>query len=301
MKEIWKDIKGYEGLYQVSNLGRVKSLERYDSYNKKVDEKILKTKENLGYIYVNLHKNGIQKGYKVHRLVAEAFIPNPDNKPCIDHINTIVTDNRVENLRWCTYSENNRNPITMTKYRNKMTGFKHSAETKIKIGLAGLGRITSEETKEKHRAKGWKVVSFTKDGVFYKKFASPYYASLELKASKLHISACCNGVRKSTGGFMWKWEKDWNGGNIEPYKINRPTTTARKTMPASWLENVRKSRMKFKKKVFVYDLNNNFICECSSTREAARKFNTNSGSVCRVCNGKIKHSKGFIFKYDKYD
>ena len=53
--------------------------------------------------------------------------------------------------------------------------------------------------------------------------------------------------------------------------------------------------------LIVYDLNNNFICECSSTREAARKFNTNSGSVCRVCNGKIKHSKGFIFKYDKYD
>ena len=308
VNEIWKDVVGYEDRYQISNIGGLRSkdivLSKTDGKKELRKGKILKLNRNQSGYFTHLMSKGAKckrKNIPIHRLVATAFIPNPDNKPCIDHINTIVTDNRVENLRWCTYSENNRNPITMTKYRNKMTGFKHSAETKIKIGLAGLGRITSEETKEKHRAKGWKVVSFTKDGVFYKKFASPYYASLELKASKLHISACCNGVRKSTGGFMWKWEKDWNGGNIEPYKINRPTTTARKTMPASWLENVRKSRMKFKKKVFVYDLNNNFICECSSTREAARKFNTNSGSVCRVCNGKIKHSKGFIFKYDKYD
>ena len=98
---------------------------------------------------------------------------------------------------------------------------------------------------------------------------------------------------------MWRWVKDWNGENIEPFKIKKPIIVAKKIMPRSWLENVRKSKDKLKKKVFVYDLNLNFICECSSATEAACKFKTNSGSVSRVCNGKIKYSKGFIFRYNK--
>ena len=112
-EEIWKSIKGYEGLYEISSLGRVKSL----NYRGTGKEKLLKNIEDYkGYLTVTLTKNGKQKQFKVHRLVAEAFIPNPEGKPCIDHINTIRNDNRIENIRWVTYEENNNNPLTKKKY-----------------------------------------------------------------------------------------------------------------------------------------------------------------------------------------
>lgn len=109
--EVWKDIEGYEGLYQVSNMGNVKSV----GYGK---ERVLKFgKNNDGYLRVVLYKEGKGKTHKVHRLVAQAFIPNPENKEQIDHLNTIRTDNRVENLRWVTPKENNNNPLTK-EHRN---------------------------------------------------------------------------------------------------------------------------------------------------------------------------------------
>lgn len=107
MKEIWKDIKGYEGLYQVSNLGRVKSLERVDAMNKKVDAKIMSQTDNgNGYLYISLHKNGKRKVMGVHRLVALTFIPNPNNKPQVNHIDEDKTNNRIDNLNWMTGKEN---------------------------------------------------------------------------------------------------------------------------------------------------------------------------------------------------
>lgn len=117
--EEWKDIEGYEGKYQISNEGRVKSL----NYNNTKNEKILKCAINRdGYNFVILFRNCTPKIKKVYRLVAEAFIPNDYNKPCIDHINTIKTDDRVENLRWCTYKENMNNEITKEKCRKSKLG-----------------------------------------------------------------------------------------------------------------------------------------------------------------------------------
>ena len=93
--EIWKDIKGFDGLYQISNLGNVKSLKR--KYRKN-EIFIKKHKDKNGYTFVALSKNNISKNFLVHRLVAQAFIPNPDNLLEINHKNEIKDDNRVENL-----------------------------------------------------------------------------------------------------------------------------------------------------------------------------------------------------------
>lgn len=110
--EVWKPIKGYEGLYEVSNKGNVRSLDRHVMCGKQYC--LLKGKPikpyytPMGYLMVSLSKNK----YYLHRLIAEAFIPNPNNLPCIDHINTVRDDNRLENLRWCTKKENANNPLT---------------------------------------------------------------------------------------------------------------------------------------------------------------------------------------------
>ena len=113
MQEIWKDIKGYEGLYQVSNLGNVKSLKT---------NKNLYSSNAKGYRRVGLFK-GKRKGYSIHRLVAQAFIPNPENKPCVNHKDCNRANNNVNNLEWCTHKENNnykthklRTRISMLQY-----------------------------------------------------------------------------------------------------------------------------------------------------------------------------------------
>ena len=106
MQEIWKDITGYEGLYQISNLGRLKSLKR--KCNKRLCKEIIK-KPSLanGYQRIALCKNGQINYYSIHRLVATAFIPNPKKLPCVNHKDTNRANNRVDNLEWCTYKENN--------------------------------------------------------------------------------------------------------------------------------------------------------------------------------------------------
>ena len=111
MIEIWKDIKGYESFYQVSNLGRVKSLSRsiYDSRGYMVYRKGKIKKPSFdknGYPQIGLCKNGTVITRKIHRLVAQAFIPNPENKPEINHKDEDKTNNRVDNLEWVTEKEN---------------------------------------------------------------------------------------------------------------------------------------------------------------------------------------------------
>lgn len=98
MKELWKDIKGYEGIYQVSNLGRVKRV---------TTDRVLKgCKNTKGYLKVDLYKNGSQSNKRIHRLVAQAFIPNPDNTSQVNHIDENKTNNAISNLEWVTSKEN---------------------------------------------------------------------------------------------------------------------------------------------------------------------------------------------------
>lgn len=103
--EIWKDVVGYEGMYEVSNKGRVRSLDRKDIRGRRVKGKYLKYKKtSRGYLSLQL----CGKDCLIHRLVAKAFIPNPENKPQVNHIDGDKSNNNVENLEWCTSSENNK-------------------------------------------------------------------------------------------------------------------------------------------------------------------------------------------------
>lgn len=109
MAEIWKQIKGFEGCYEISNLGSVKSVERKIKHKNRfirLREKILKLDNRNGYYFIKLQYESIKQKFYVHRLVANHFISNPLNKPCINHINGIKKDNNVNNLEWVTYSEN---------------------------------------------------------------------------------------------------------------------------------------------------------------------------------------------------
>lgn len=127
--EQWKPVIGYEGLYEISDAGSLRIVK-----SQKISKLTQQDKKQGGYLVATLIKyvdgRRLARTKRIHRLVAEAFIPNPDNKPCIDHINTDPTDNRVTNLRWVTYLENNRNPITWERhlkahrtqeYHNKVT------------------------------------------------------------------------------------------------------------------------------------------------------------------------------------
>lgn len=151
--EVWKPVKGYEGLYEVSNKGNVRSVDRHVMCGK--GYRLLKGKpmnphpNSDGYLTVGLHKNNQRNHYLVHRLAADAFIPNPNVLPFIDHINTVRDDNRVENLKWCSYKENANNPLTkehlickknksvyyIDEQGNKIS-FKSMAEAARKIGCS---------------------------------------------------------------------------------------------------------------------------------------------------------------------
>ena len=175
--EIWKDIKGYEGIYQVSNLGRIKSLK----YGKEV---IMKLKPNTnGYIRVSITMHNKKKSIAVHRLVAETFIPNPDNKPCVDHINTIRTDNRVENLRWVTKKENSNNPLSINNYSkaNKAYGTNNRSARAVRCITTGEIFNTMTEAANKYNIKDCR-----------------------------YICACCIKRQKTTGqlpdGTKLEWE-----------------------------------------------------------------------------------------------
>ena len=129
-KRVWKDIEGYEGLYQVSNDGKVRSL-NYRQTGQKKKMKLLKN--SRGYMRVDLCKNGKVKTFKVHRLVAQTFIPNPQNKPQVNHIDENKANNCMWNLEWTTAKENINHGTAIERATEKRRGKKRTEETKKKI------------------------------------------------------------------------------------------------------------------------------------------------------------------------
>lgn len=175
--EEWRDIEGYDGYYQVSNLGRVRSVDRYLPFKGTIGLRkgnILKQIfSNKGYKTLKLSKDGKNKRYSVHRLVAETFIPNPNNLKEVNHIDEDKTNNNVENLEWCD-----------TKYN-------------INYGT----RIERQKVKLSKP-----VLQFTLNGQFVAEYPSIIEAYRQIGIYQQSISECCKGKRKSAGGYIWRFK-----------------------------------------------------------------------------------------------
>ena len=171
-KEYWKPVVGYEGLYEVSNWGRVKSLK----FGK---ERILKQSIRHGYYSVGLSKNGIVKTYQVHRLVAEAFIDNTDNLPQVNHKDECKSNNVVSNLEWCTHEYNNSYGT-----RNK------------RIGKSNTNGKLSKP-----------VLQYDLNGNFIKEWKSINECGRN-GFNQGDICKCCNGKRKTAKGFIWVYKNE---------------------------------------------------------------------------------------------
>lgn len=181
-KEIWKDIKDYEGLYQVSNLGKVRSLdhirknEKYENQKCLTKGRMLKPaiQKESGYAFVVLSKNGKTKGFRVHRLVAETFIQNPYNYRCVNHKDENKQNNNVNNLEFCSHKYNN------------------NYGTKPK-------RISKANSKS--------VIQYDKEYNFIKIWESITEAEKYLKKKRagVNISACCKLKHKTAYGYIWRY------------------------------------------------------------------------------------------------
>lgn len=168
-------------------LRRVKSLVRKG--------RILKESPHFGYAHVTLCKNGAQKQWRVHRLVAMAFIPNPENKPFIDHINTVRNDNRVENLRWVTRIENRNNPISVKAYDEAILR---------------------------------EVMQYDIDGNLLNKFASITEASKTIGVRISAIQQSCSGYMMTAKGFIWRYKEDADTVMGIVKQLKKPKTISRK-------------------------------------------------------------------------
>ena len=143
MEELWKPIMGYEGRYEISNYGRVKVVQGRDHRPCSYIKKTSITK--LGYEVTTLWDGERRYGWRIHQLVAIHFIPNPENKPCIDHIDTNKLNNRVDNLRWVTHHENNQNPLTLQHNSIATKGEKNGMYGKTPVNAKQILCITTGE------------------------------------------------------------------------------------------------------------------------------------------------------------
>ena len=179
MKEIWKDIKGYEGLYQVSNLGNIRRIKFINNITEK--EKITKLKPGKNtYLQVLLSKNGKSKTKNIHRLVAEAFIPNPNNYPQVNHKDENKHNNCVDNLEWCTRIYN--------------------------MNYGNVRKKISKSHQKENLKKRKVILQYNKNMIFIKEYNGICEAVKETKIDKSSIIKCCKNKSKTAGNYIWKYK-----------------------------------------------------------------------------------------------
>lgn len=197
MDEIWRDIEGYEGKYQVSNLGRIKSLKNRHGYREKILKQLLTHHGYKQVMFCDKNNGKKDKRYMVHRLVAEAFIPNPENYPIINHKDENRTNNRVDNLEWCTYKYNSNYGNCREKISKS-----HKGEKNPMYGRTGDKNPMYGKNGGKHqRAKGVKCLTTGEV------FASISEATNKYNVCGSQISKCCKGKADSAGKHPKTGEK----------------------------------------------------------------------------------------------
>lgn len=194
--EIWKDVVGYEGLYQVSTNGRVRSVGRVNSYGRRQKERIRRpTLNKNGYLYVCLRRDSESKNKLVHRMVAEAFIENPDGLRTVNHKNEVKTDNRADNLEWMSLADNLRYGTHVeraTKNKPDMHGARHP-----NYGRRGAGAQTH---------KGKVIATKVADPSVVIEFDTAATAARELGINTGRLCETLQGKRKSYHGYYWRRE-----------------------------------------------------------------------------------------------
>ena len=239
MEEIWKDVVGYEGLYQVSNLGRTKSLDRIVSTGKgmrKHHGKILiqQLDGQKHYFQVSLSKNGKVKKIQVHCLVAQTFIPNPKNKPEVNHIDGNKQNNNVTNLEWVTTKENMQHalrkklrPLIKVKqydlrgnfikewesisqaeesFNSSGTGISSCLNGKCQTAYGYIWKYSKDNSKiMPFKSYRRKICQYKLDGTFLKIWNSMNEIEKKLKIRRSNIWICCQGKQKTAGGYIWQY------------------------------------------------------------------------------------------------
>lgn len=182
--EIWKPVSGFEGLYEVSNIGRVRSLTRY---KKVIKPHII----NTGYYQYQLWHKGKYRVAFAHRLVAQAFVPNPDNKPYVNHKDENKLNNSFDNLEWVTHVENCRYGTAIERRT------KHLDYSKRRVNNANQIKACSKP-----------IAQYTKDGTFVKNWNSIAECARETGISPSGISRVVSGLRNSIYGYVFKERSD---------------------------------------------------------------------------------------------
>lgn len=251
--EVWRDIVGYEGYYQVSNLGRVKSLDRTivgkDGRSKHLSERALRQynyvrhksegKEVTKYMFIRLCSGNVMKNFFVHKLVATAFCSKSDNDTEVNHIDENPSNNRADNLEWCTHSKN--------------------------INHGGRNRKVAERIPNRRE-----VDQYTKDGKFIKRHFSISDAARETGIDVSHISMCCRGLVRCARGFLFCYAGEFNPKPIAQKKV----------LPEE-------------RKVIQLTMSGEFIAKFDTVADAAKCTHSNPTNIGNTMSGLRKSCNGF--------
>lgn len=309
-KEIWKPIEEYNGLYEVSNFGRVRSLDRvvFQQGRKQVYRGTIMTpfKNHHGYYCIRLSKGNKKKTFSVHRLVAKAFIPNPKNYPCVNHMDETHTNNNVSNLEWCTQEYNmnygtarrriaeaNGTNVAQYSLDGNLLGCYYSIKEASRItgvcanSIQGCvsGRyytggkffwIATDAPEEKitpvfsKRYRG-KISQYDLSGNLISVFDSGREAAIATGFNHENICSCCRGLLKSYKGFVWKYngeKADYNFANKRRRAIVQLSLSG--------------------------DIIRSFVSIASAAKELGLK---DSASIKNCLCGNSKSSHGYIWRY----
>lgn len=276
--EIWKDVPGFDGDYKASTRGRIKSFKGNTPIIMS-----LHTNKRTGYVYVGLCKDGEVHTTTVHRVVAETFIPNPDNLPCINHKDENKENNYIENLEWCSY-QYNLTYGTHTERAKETRKARGSDKFLYKYSIENRDYI-NKRIKE---TQGKRVAKIDKNsGEVLKIYDSISDAEKENKCS--HVSECTRNVRNESGGYIWQLEEDIeNNENCIVDAMNRilsAKTICRKTMN--------------KGKVIVqYDLDENEINRFRSIKEASLFTGCKESGISACIHGRQQKSAGYRWRLE---